>query len=82
MQKNTKPPIRHLLQPLLLAAASALALPALAQHNLTVVNFGGANGAAQKPISRPTKRPTSGRSPRWNTTASRPASRPWWKPRK
>lgn len=48
MQKNTKPPIRHLLKPLLLAAASALALPALAQHNLTVVNFGGANGAAQK----------------------------------
>ena len=49
MQKNTKPPIRHLLQPLLLAAASALALPALAQHNLTVVNFGGANGAKNFP---------------------------------
>ena len=36
------------LRPLLLAGALALALPALAQHNLTVVNFGGANGAAQK----------------------------------
>lgn len=29
-------------------AAAALALPALAQSQLTVVNFGGANGAAQK----------------------------------
>ncbi len=36
------------LRPLLLVGALALALPALAQHNLTVVNFGGANGAAQK----------------------------------
>lgn len=35
------------LPPLLLAGALALALPAMAQ-NLTVVNFGGANGAAQK----------------------------------
>jgi len=30
------------------AVAAALALPALAQTQLTVVNFGGANGAAQK----------------------------------
>ena len=35
---------KKLFQPLLLAAAAALALPALAQ-NITVVNFGGANGA-------------------------------------
>ena len=33
---------------LLLAAAAALALPAYAQNQITVVNFGGANGAAQK----------------------------------
>ena len=39
---------KKLFQPLLLATAAALALPALAQHNITVVNFGGANGAAQK----------------------------------
>ena len=39
---------KKLFRPLLLAAAAALALPALAQHNITVVNFGGANGAAQK----------------------------------
>jgi putative spermidine/putrescine transport system substrate-binding protein len=32
----------------LAAALAALALPALAQSSLTVVNFGGANGAAQK----------------------------------
>ncbi|MFZ2826696.1 MAG: ABC transporter substrate-binding protein, partial [Hydrogenophaga sp.] len=30
------------------AVAALLALPALAQSQLTVVNFGGANGAAQK----------------------------------
>lgn len=36
------------LPPLLLSLVGALALPALAQSNLTVVNFGGANGAAQK----------------------------------
>lgn len=30
------------------AAAAALAFPALAQNQITVVNFGGANGAAQK----------------------------------
>ncbi len=35
------------LKPILAAVAAAVALPALAQ-NLTVVNFGGANGAAQK----------------------------------
>ncbi len=35
------------LKPVLLAAAALAALPAMAQ-NLTVVNFGGANGAAQK----------------------------------
>jgi len=33
---------------LLAVALAALALPALAQSSLTVVNFGGANGAAQK----------------------------------
>ena len=33
---------------LALCAAAALALPALAQQAITVVNFGGANGAAQK----------------------------------
>jgi hypothetical protein len=31
-----------------LATGLALALPAMAQNNLTVVNFGGANGAAQQ----------------------------------
>ena len=37
------------LKPLLMAfAAAAACLPALAQNQLTVVNFGGANGAAQK----------------------------------
>lgn len=35
------------LKPVLLATAAMLALPAMAQ-NLTIVNFGGANGAAQK----------------------------------
>lgn len=35
------------LKPILLATAAMLALPAMAQ-NLTIVNFGGANGAAQK----------------------------------
>ncbi|MEZ5706615.1 MAG: ABC transporter substrate-binding protein [Burkholderiaceae bacterium] len=35
------------LKPVLLAVSAMLALPAMAQ-NLTVVNFGGANGAAQK----------------------------------
>ena len=35
------------LKPTLLALAALATLPALAQ-NLTVVNFGGANGAAQK----------------------------------
>ena len=39
---------KKLFKPLLLATAAALALPALAQQTLTVVNFGGANGAAQK----------------------------------
>ena len=37
------------LKPLMIAAAAAaVCLPALAQSQLTVVNFGGANGAAQK----------------------------------
>jgi len=36
------------LKPLMIALAAAAALPALAQSQLTVVNFGGANGAAQK----------------------------------
>lgn len=36
------------LKPVLIAVAAALALPVLAQTALTVVNFGGANGAAQK----------------------------------
>jgi putative spermidine/putrescine transport system substrate-binding protein len=36
------------LKPLLIAIAGVLALPVLAQSTLTVVNFGGANGAAQK----------------------------------
>ena len=35
-------------KPVLAALAVAAALPALAQSQLTVVNFGGANGAAQK----------------------------------
>ena len=34
--------------PLVAAIALGAALPALAQSQLTVVNFGGANGAAQK----------------------------------
>ncbi|WP_313074373.1 ABC transporter substrate-binding protein [Melaminivora sp.] len=40
--------IRSTARTALLAAAAALALPALAQQAITVVNFGGANGAAQK----------------------------------
>ena len=36
------------LKPLMIAVAAAVCLPALAQSQLTVVNFGGANGAAQK----------------------------------
>ncbi len=36
------------LKPILLAVAATLALPAFAQNAITVVNFGGANGAAQK----------------------------------
>lgn len=36
------------LPPLLLALTAAFAAPAMAQNDLTVVNFGGANGAAQK----------------------------------
>jgi len=36
------------LKPLLIAIAGVLALPVLAQSQLTVVNFGGANGGAQK----------------------------------
>ena len=36
------------LRTLALVSAAAAALPALAQQTLTVVNFGGANGAAQK----------------------------------
>ncbi len=36
------------LKPLLIAIAGVIALPVLAQSTLTVVNFGGANGAAQK----------------------------------
>ncbi|MDP2771391.1 MAG: extracellular solute-binding protein, partial [Giesbergeria sp.] len=36
------------MKPVLLAVAALTALPALAQNTLTVVNFGGANGAAQK----------------------------------
>jgi putative spermidine/putrescine transport system substrate-binding protein len=36
------------LKPLMIAIAGVLALPVLAQSTLTVVNFGGANGAAQK----------------------------------
>ena len=36
------------LKPLLIALAGVLALPVLAQSTLTVVNFGGANGGAQK----------------------------------
>lgn len=41
-------PLNRLLRPALLAAATALALPALAQQAITVVNFGGASGVAQK----------------------------------
>ena len=40
--------MNRLLRPALLAAATALALPALAQQAITVVNFGGASGVAQK----------------------------------
>ena len=36
------------LKPVLIAVAALVALPAMAQSQLTVVNFGGANGAAQK----------------------------------
>jgi putative spermidine/putrescine transport system substrate-binding protein len=36
------------LKPVLIAIAATLALPVFAQNALTVVNFGGANGAAQK----------------------------------
>src|SRR3989338_10515770 len=36
------------LKPVFLAAAMMVALPVMAQSQLTVVNFGGANGAAQK----------------------------------
>ena len=36
------------LKPLILAIAAGICLPVLAQSQLTVVNFGGANGAAQK----------------------------------
>jgi putative spermidine/putrescine transport system substrate-binding protein len=36
------------MKPLMIAIAGVLALPVLAQSQLTVVNFGGANGAAQK----------------------------------
>ena len=36
------------LKPVMIAVAAAVALPVLAQSQLTVVNFGGANGAAQK----------------------------------
>ena len=36
------------LKPVVFAVAALLSLPALAQSQLTVVNFGGANGAAQK----------------------------------
>ena len=34
------------LKPILLALTVAASLPALAQSQLTIVNFGGANGAA------------------------------------
>jgi len=51
---------KKLFQPLLLATAAALALPALAQHNITVVNFGGANGAAQKKAFVETYEKTTG----------------------
>ena len=36
------------LKPLIIALAATVCLPAMAQSQLTVVNFGGANGAAQK----------------------------------
>lgn len=36
------------LKPILIATALCASLPAIAQQQLTVVNFGGANGAAQK----------------------------------
>ena len=36
------------LKPLMMAIAAGVCLPVLAQSQLTVVNFGGANGAAQK----------------------------------
>lgn len=36
------------LKPLMIAIAAIITLPVLAQSQLTVVNFGGANGAAQK----------------------------------
>lgn len=36
------------LKPLMMAIAACVCLPVLAQNQLTVVNFGGANGAAQK----------------------------------
>lgn len=36
------------LKPLIIALAAGICLPVLAQSQLTVINFGGANGAAQK----------------------------------
>ena len=36
------------MKPLMIAVAAVLAVPAMAQSQITVVNFGGANGAAQK----------------------------------
>lgn len=36
------------LKPLIMVLAAAVCLPALAESQLTVINFGGANGAAQK----------------------------------
>lgn len=40
--------LKNILRPALLTAALALAIPAMAQQAITVVNFGGANGIAQK----------------------------------
>ncbi len=63
-------------------AACLVALPSFAQQQLTVVNFGGANANAQKKAFYEPYEKWAPRSWPWNTTASRPRSRPWSRPRR